>query len=254
MQAARELWERYDDTGDATTRNRIVEENLRLVHHVAHQMIGARGGQGDLDDLVSAGTIGLLEAVEKFDPSRGLAFSTYAAPRIRGAMLDDGRRRDHVPRSVRRKQRDLRSARNRLGHLYGRPPRDEEVARDLEVDLETVWQWDLDVCSTSIVSIDGPVSEPDDRSTTLEEVLCGEEGSAIEDTLTFGEELGIVRRALEDLTDQQRKVLALYHFEELKLHEIASLMGLTESRISQIRSQALAVLRTKLGHLRAERV
>jgi RNA polymerase sigma factor for flagellar operon FliA len=245
-----QLWNRYHEARDVELRNRIVEENLRLVHHVARQVLGYGTGHGDLDELVSAGTMGLIEAVENFDPERGLAFSTFAAPRIRGAILDDHRRRDHVPRSVRRKQRDLKRARDRVSEEHGRPARNEEVAEELGVDLETVWQWDLDTRSASWVSLDRPLNEDDGRSATAEEVVAGDEGTGVEDELTRGQELDIVRAALDDLGEQQRTVLALYYFEELKLHQIASILGVTESRISQVRSKALGVLRERLAHVR----
>ena len=112
--AATTLWTQYQVDGDIDARDQLLMQHLRLVHHVARQVIRSSRIDAEFDDLVSAGTIGLMNAVDNFDPGRGLAFSTFAAPRIRGAILDDLRRRDHVPRSIRRKQRELNRAKEAL--------------------------------------------------------------------------------------------------------------------------------------------
>ena len=122
-------------TGDITARDALLTENLSLVHHVARQLERKLSNELDHDELVSAGTLGLMAAMNSFDPERGLAFSTFAVPRIRGAVLDELRRQDHVPRSIRRKTRDIGTARSTLAAKLCRMPEDSEIAEALGVDV-----------------------------------------------------------------------------------------------------------------------
>lgn len=247
------LWEEYRERGDLVAREQLLSQNLRLVHHVARQL--ARGLRGDFefDDLVSAGTMGLVNAIENFDPSRGLAFSTFAAPRIRGAILDDLRRWDHAPRSVRRKQRQLHAAREALRNTLDREPNDAELAAELGIELEQLWRWQADTQDGLQVSINQPVEgAPSEFARTPLDFLVGDDAATTEDQLTHKQEVAIVQREIMALSERERLVLSLYYYEELKLHEIASIVGLTESRISQIRSKALATLRGRLRPLREE--
>src|SRR5690606_31033251 len=123
-----ELWQAYRRTGDAAIRNRLLALNLGLVHHVARQMIRTLSADAELEELISSGAMGLLNAVESFDPDRGVAFSTYAAQRIRGAILDDLRSRDPVSRAARQKLRAMATASKSLSEALARPPRDHELA------------------------------------------------------------------------------------------------------------------------------
>ncbi len=248
------LWEAYRTNRDPSVRDALVEQNLRLVHHVARKMARTLSVDVDIDDLVSAGTIGLINAIENFDPGRGLAFSTFAAPRIWGAILDDLRRWDHVPRSVRRKQRMLANARDTLIGTLDREPSAQETAELLGIDVETLWKWEAEARESIHISLDSPLSTDDGSRTTPLDVLVGEEGGAIDDRLTRDEEIEHLREELLALGERERLVLSLYYYEELKLHQIASILNLTESRISQIRSQAIRTLRGRMGRLRKEAV
>jgi RNA polymerase sigma factor FliA len=240
----------YLELGDVVVRNRMLNEHLGLVHHVARQLSRSLSIEADFDELVSAGTIGLMNALSSFDPSRGLAFSTFAAPRIRGAILDELRRQDHVPRSVRRKTRDLSAARESLMRSLKREPEDHEVAAELNIDMKTYWRWQSETEGAFKVSIDRPVREGDRRVAPLAEVLYDPSERTIEDDLNLEEEVELLREAILDLKEQERVVLSLYYYEELKLHEIASILQLTESRVSQIRSKAVTRLRAKMAPLR----
>jgi RNA polymerase sigma factor for flagellar operon FliA len=245
------LWEEYRLHGDPAAREQLLSQNLRLVHHVARQLARALRGDIEFDDLVSAGTMGLVNAIENFDPSRGLAFSTFAAPRIRGAILDDLRRWDHVPRSVRRKQRQINTAREELRTQLKREPQDPELAEELGIELEQLWRWQSDTQDAIQVSLNQPLDgAPSDFARTPIEFLVGDDGVDTEDRLTHEQEVAILQRELMGLKERERLVLTLYYHEELKLHEIATIIGLTESRISQIRSKALATLRERLRPLR----
>lgn len=238
-------------TGDLVARERLLTENLNLVHHVARQLSRALAAPADFDELVSCGTIGLMNALEAFEPSRGLAFSTFAVPRIRGAILDELRRQDHVPRSVRRKAREIAQARETLTRIFGRPASDNEVAEHLGLDVGTLWRWQADTESAVQVSLDHSPSDHDGEPALPPEALSSEAHNSIEDDINREQEKVLLKQALLRLKDQERIVLTLYYFEELKLHEIADVLDLTESRVSQIRAKALGKLRTELANFRA---
>ncbi|MFS8637303.1 MAG: FliA/WhiG family RNA polymerase sigma factor [Gemmatimonadota bacterium] len=248
------LWEAYRTSRDPAIRDALVEQNLRLVHHVARKMVNTLSVDVEVDDLISAGTIGLINAIENFDPGRGLAFSTFAAPRIWGAILDDLRRWDHVPRSVRRKQRLLANARDTLMNTLDREPSAQETAELLGIDVETLWKWETDAQESVHISLDTPLATDDRNRTTPLDILVGDEGTTIDDRMTREEEVARLREEILALDERERLVLSLYYYEELKLHQIAAILNLTESRISQIRSQAIRTLRSRMGSLRKEAV
>jgi RNA polymerase sigma factor for flagellar operon FliA len=246
----RALWARFT-AGDEDARNELLTEHLSLVHHVARQLSRTLAAEADFDELVSAGTMGLMSAVDAFDVSRGLAFSTFAVPRIRGSILDELRRQDHVPRSIRRKTREISHAREALMRQLGRKPEDKEVAEALSVDIDTLWRWQSEMEGAVHIPLDRTATDRDSTSPSPSEFLSGEDDEAADDRLSKEQEVGLLRDAILKLKDQERTVLSLYYFEELKLHEIAVILGLTESRVSQIRSKALLRLREKLAPMRA---
>lgn len=243
------LWESYH-AGNDSARDRLLKEHLGLVHHVARQISRTLAVRADFDELVSAGTIGLMAALEGFDASRGLAFSTFAAPRIRGAILDELRKQDHVPRSVRRKTREISAAREAWMHQHGVAPEDRELAAQLGVDMATLWRWQADVEGAHHIPLDRAPSDRENSAPTPAEVLLSGEESEVEDSLNHEQEVVHLKDAIMRLKEQERIVLSLYYFEELKLHEIAKVLELTESRVSQIRSKALSKLRVDLKPLR----
>ena len=238
--------------GDPAAREQLLKEHLGLVHHVARQMSKTLAVKADFDELVSSGSIGLMSALEAFEVERGLAFSTFAAPRIRGAILDELRRQDHVPRSIRRKTREISHARETLGRVLGRTPSDREIADHLGVDMATLWKWRSDVEGAHHVPLDRSPSESETLAPTPIDILADETNGSVDDIITHEQEVLLLRDAILQLKEQERTVLSLYYFEELKLHEIADILQLTESRVSQIRSKALQKLRIELRPLREE--
>lgn len=243
------LWTSYRSTGDVVARAQLLDRYLGLVHHVARE-VGARTPAVELEELVSAGTIGLVRALDSFDLSRGLAFSTYAVRRIRGAILDDLRSRDWIPRSVRAKSRKLIAATATLQAQLGRAPQPREVAATLEIDLETYWKWRGAVDGGVMVSFDG-AAMPGDRSTlALEETIDDPEAPLPGQALDRIEQVEGLKRAIGTLPDKERTVLSLYYYEELNLRQIAEILHVTESRISQIRTQALRRMRDRLADRR----
>ena len=244
------LWQAFQ-AGDLDARDRLLNEHLGLVHHVARQMSKTLAADVDFDELVSSGSVGLMNALEAFDASRGLAFSTFAAPRIRGAILDELRRQDHVPRSIRRKSREIAAARETLMRANGLPPDDRQLADQMGIDLDTLWRWQSEIEGIYHMPIDRPSSD-DERRTNPKDILPGTSGQQIEDEINFRQEVDVLRDAIMRLKEQERVVLSLYYFEELKLHEIATILDLTESRVSQIRSKAITKLRAEMAPLREQ--
>jgi RNA polymerase sigma factor for flagellar operon FliA len=241
------LWRRYRSTGDPEARAQLLDRYLGLVHHVARE-VGARTPLVEIDDLVSAGALGLVRALESFDLSRGLAFSTYAVRRIRGAILDDLRSRDWTPRSVRVKGRRMSAAVVELERRLGRAPEPREVATVLGIDLATYWEWRAAVDGGVMISFDTATPNGERSALSLEETLNDPEAPLPGQDLAQVEQVAGVREAIGRLPDKERTVLALYYYEELNLRQIAEILHVTESRISQIRTQALKRLRDMLAN------
>jgi RNA polymerase sigma factor FliA len=246
------LWNAFLTKGDEDARSSIIEQHLPLVHHIARQVQKKVGNYVSIDDLVNAGCVGLLGAVDSFDSSRGLAFSTYAVPRIRGAILDDLRKLDHASRSVRQRQRAIAAAERELSTGLDRKPGDREIASTMNVDIETLWKWKADARESSQVSLDRHVESKDGAGPTVGELIQGSRGTEIEDRITTQEESHVLEKEIRRLPERERIVLMLYYHDELKLRQIAEVLGLTESRVSQIRTKAIHTLRSRMGRLREE--
>lgn len=227
----------------------LVAEHVGLVHHVARQLASRLSTEADFDELVSAGSVGLMQAAESFDGSRGLSFSTFAVPRIRGAMLDELRRQDYMPRNVRRRTREVAKARDELSASLHRAPTDQEVAERLSVPTQQLRKWNHDAHSAQVMSLHQPARVEAD--VTVGDLLADEGGVSIDDLLTHEYEVEQLKRAIGALKEQERTVLALNFFEELKLQEIAEVLDLSVCRISQIRTAAVEKLRVSLSELRA---
>lgn len=230
------LWRSYRQRRDQGARGELLERHLPLVRILARRLGQRIGGVVELDDLMSAGTIGLVQALESFDLNRPNSFATYASRRIHGAMLDELRRRDWVPRSVRCKARKLQQAGGKIESILGRAPAPEEMAAMLQIDLPTYWSWRATVDGAVQVSFEDPAT-PEDGEVEVPE------GEDPLDLLAREEQVGLLASAIAGLPERERRVLALYYYEDLNLREIASILRLTESRISQIRTAALTRLR-----------
>ena len=225
----------------------LTQQHVGLVHHVARQLARRLHDKVDLNELVSAGALGLMQAAASYEPARGLTFSTYAVPRIRGSMLDELRRHDHMSRGARRKARSITAARESLVHRLGREPRTSEVAVELNVSVDTLRQWELDVDGAIGVSLDvAPRALRDEGQMTAAGAIADESTPSIDDRLAQDEQFAQLGLAVRGLRAQERTVLALYFYEELTLQEIARVLGLSASRISQIRGEAIAKLRAQI--------
>ena len=226
------LWKEYQQTGDAALRNRLVMQYAPLVKYVAGRMRTRLPDTVDQDDLVSDGVLGLMDAVERFDPGRGLTFQTFAVPRIRGAIIDGMRAMDFVPRSVRDKLRAVQKAQVALEERLGRSPEIEEVARETGMPLQQV----RDLTKQA----SGNHANLDDFD------LADELASASDHAVEAGEDNALLMRVVQELAERDQVVIALYYFEGLTLAEIGEVLGVTESRVSQLHSRATATLRTKI--------
>jgi len=231
-------------------REALLTQHLGLVHHVARQLARGLSTAAELDELVSAGSVGLIQAADSFDRSRGLSFSTYAVPRIRGAILDELRKLDHVPRNVRRRTRDLSRARESLAGSLRRAPTEDELSRYLQVPTDILRKWELEAEGAALCSLDQPM-RAQQNGATLADSMADDRTVSLDDLLTHEHEVGVLKQAITRLKEQERTVLALNFFEELKLQDIATVLGLSVCRISQIRTAALAKLRVSLRDLRA---
>ena len=230
-------------------RQALLAQHLGLVHHVARQLARGLSTAAELDELVSAGTMGLIQAADSFDTGRGLSFSTYAVPRIRGAILDELRKQDHVPRNVRRRTRDVTRARETLAASLRRSPTEHELATHMQVPTDMLRRWELDAEGAAMRSLDQPVRTEASPS-TLGDSIADDRAISLDELLTHEYEVQQLKVAIARLKEQERTVLALNFFEELKLQEIATVLGLSVCRISQIRTAALAKLRVSLRDLR----
>lgn len=238
------------NTRTGRARDDLISRHLGLVYHVARQLSRARAMDLELDELVSAGTLGLIEALNHFDAARGLAFSTFAAPRIRGAMLDELRRQDHVPRSVRRRARELHAATEELTKELGRVPEPARIAAHMGVDVETVFRWQMEGDGARFV----PLEATGDGRSSGDWKPSAQAATALDpefdERLNHAQEVALLRGAIQDLPPVERQVLSLYYFEDLKLSEIATILGVSESRVSQIRGRAVLRLRKTMGTVR----
>jgi RNA polymerase sigma factor FliA len=227
----------------------LIETYAPQVKYLAHRLACRLPASLDLDDLISAGVLGLLDAIKKYDPTQAASLKTYAEFRIQGAMLDYVREWDWVPRSVRDKEHALMQAYATIEREQGRPAQDEEVATWLGLALDTLDHWLTAVRGVSLLSLDTPLTQDttDDTRPVLAQLTEETpDPCALAETRELQAHLAA---AIDALPEQEKVVLSLYYFEELTMREIGVVLGLTESRISQIRTKAILHLRARLQHV-----
>lgn len=220
----------------------LVEQYAPLVKRIARHLMARLPSSVVLDDLIQAGMVGLLEALKKYDPCKGASFETYAGIRIRGAIIDEVRRGDWTPRSVHRNGRRVSEAIARVEARTGRDALDAEVAAELGVPLSEYHNLLQDSSDSRLFSFDELSESGDD---TVGEQFAGDDPGP-EDSTQGGVFKSALAQAIQNLPEREKLVLALYYDEELNLKEIGQVIGVTESRVSQIHSQAAARLRTRL--------
>ncbi len=229
----------------AAEREAEILRHLPLVQTVVDRVAANLPSSVDRDDLVSAGVIGLMDALERFDAARDNAFSTYAVMRIRGAVIDELRARDWVPRSARERARDYQRAIAALTGKLGRAPNDGELAKALGVAEDDLPELERSAHLSTQVSLDEPIGD----DAVLGNVLASHDGEHENPARNLEREdlRRVLIKALASLSEQERIVVKLYYFEELLLREIADLLGVTESRICQIHGRVMGILRLRVA-------
>jgi len=246
-----ELWRELRANPDRVElRNVLLENYLSLVKYNAER-IWARLPEGvDLDDLISAGVFGLMDAIDAFDLSRGVKFETYCVPRIRGAMLDELRTMDWVPRLVRSKASKLEEARKSLEAELGRPPADDEMATRLQIPLDEFERMVRDANAVSLISLNKKWYETDSYKDVREiDVLEDKKG---EDPTRRLQKRDLMKLVTKGLNRNERLIIILYYYEELTMKEIGATLDLSESRVSQMHSSIVERLQQQLGERRPE--
>jgi RNA polymerase sigma factor for flagellar operon FliA len=233
----------YASEQHLTSHNRVVEKHAPLVKRIACHLINRLPASVQLEDLIQAGMIGLLEASKNYDEGQGASFETYAGIRIRGAMLDEIRKNDWAPRSVHRKARMVAEAVREIENAEGRDARDTEIAATLEMSLEEYYKILQDNSYHKVLSVEdmglGEESLLDNLSDNTPGILDG---------LQKEDMTRIISEAIASLPERERLVMALYYDEELNLREIGAVMGVSESRVSQIHSQAVIRLQARMAN------
>ena len=239
----KKLWELYKNTGRPELQEKIVMKYLNLVHYLAHRLVSFSSPSLDRDDLYSAGVIGLLEAIERFDLSKNVAFKTYATLRIKGAIIDEIRKFDWVPRSVRKKSKMIDATIHKLFAELDRLPTDKEIADELELTMDEYYQLTDSMGPLYLSSLDNAVTTEHGEQSFAETISDGYDMEAERQKEKLKESMV---ESIQDLPERERLVISLYYYENLNLKEIAAVLEVTESRVSQIHSSAINKLRTML--------
>ncbi len=230
-------------------QERLITEFAPKIRIMANRLATRLPAHLDVDDIINVGVIGLMDAMTKYDPDRETMFKTYAEFRIRGAMLDEIRAMDWVPRSVREKAAKLRNAYQALEQKLGRPATEEEVAKELELDLSMVQKMLHQVAHTAVLSLDD-LGVDSARETSIVECISQEGLPDPLQNLLQKDTWDLLGEAIEHLPKKERTVVTLYYYEELTMREIGSVLGITESRVSQLHSQAILRVKGKVAMLR----
>ena len=227
-------------------KEKLIIRYLPLVKYVVDRLPVSFLPQVSREDLISSGVIGLLKAMESFDPSRGVKFKTYALTRIKGAIMDELRRLDWVPRSLRKKADILEETFISLERKLGRTPTDKEIAEELNISEGDLYKLYTQVNHFSWVSLE----QTDEKKKSFREKVASVEAENPLDVLEKEELKEILRRALENLSPRERMVIILYYYEELTFKEIGQLLGVSESRVCQIHGRVILKLKSVLNKLR----
>ena len=246
-----ELWLSYKDDGDTQAREQLILHYAPLVKYVAGRVGVGLPSSVDPADLVSNGMFGLIDAIERFDPLRANKFETYAVTRIRGAIIDELRSLDWVPRSVRQKARDVERAYASLQNSLGRIPTDEEVAEELDISVPALRQIFRQVSYVHVAALDELMSvggEKSDRVTLGDTIVDDRVENPVE-AFETEETRHLLGQAVSTLNEREKIVISLYYYEGMTLSEIGQVLGVTESRSSQLHTRAVMQLRGKLAEM-----
>lgn len=226
----------------ANERENLITSHLGKVKFIADRFAAKLPPSVELDDLYGAGVIGLIDAVERFDKTRGIAFTTFAEMRVRGAILDNLRLLDWASRSTRKRSREVQNAFSEVEQENGRSATEEEVAEKLQIPLSELRENLRDMRGLTLANLD----EPDETTgLSLAELISNDDASPHEN-LESGQQRRLLVEAIDELPERERQVIALYYIEELNMKEIGEVLSVSESRVSQLRTQAIVRLRNKI--------
>ncbi len=244
----RELWRLCKQDGDERARERLVVAYSPLVKYVAGRMASGLPSHVEEADLISYGLLGLIGAIERFDPEREIKFETFAVSRIKGAIIDELRSLDWVPRSVRSKARDVEKAHSKLENRLQRAPNDEEMASELGGSVSEFHDTLLEIANSSVLALDDlwTIADPDGGQVSLLDTIHDPHAVDPEREMSSAELKDRLADAIESLPERERLVIALYYYENLTLREIGEVLGVTESRVSQLHTKAVLGLRSNL--------
>jgi RNA polymerase sigma factor for flagellar operon FliA len=228
-------------------KDRLILEYAPTIKYIAQRIAARLPPHIGLDDLINAGVIGLIDAIEKYDSSRDNTFKTYAEFRIRGAMLDELRSLDWVPRSIRQKETAMERAYGELERALGRPAQDEEVATLLGIELQEFHEWLHQVRGVSLLSLEAPgVRATDGEALNLLDLVSTDDTQGPAQVVQAQRLKALIAEAVSGLPYQEKIVISLYYYEELTMKEIGKILDITESRVSQIHTKSILHLRSKL--------
>jgi RNA polymerase sigma factor FliA len=245
----KDLWKRYKTSGDERARERLVVAYSPLVKYVAGRMGSNLPAHVDEADLISYGLTGLISAIERFDLSRAIKFETYAITRIRGSIIDELRTLDWVPRSVRARAREIERANQKLEARLQRAPTDEEMASELGISISDFNESLVQISTSTLVALDElwNTNENDGDHVSLLDTIADRRAPDPEQIVDQGEVRDRIADAIAALPEREKLVIALYYYENLTLREVGEVLGVTESRVSQLHTKAVLRLRSKLA-------
>ena len=244
--ARKRLWVDYARTRSEDLREKLILEYAPLVKLVAGRLNMYLGSNVEFDDLVGYGIFGLIDAIDKFDAFKEVKFETYASLRIRGAILDQIRKMDWIPRTIRQKQKQIDKVCNQIQAEKGREATDEEIARGLGISQEEYVDWQSQMKITGVVSLNEYLETGSDIPNEKNRVSV--DFQQPEKALEQGELKQMLLEALELLTEKEKTVITLYYYEEMTLKEISRVLEVSESRVSQLHTRALSKMKTRMGN------
>lgn len=244
------VWQQFHNKHDDESRNLLMENYSPLVRYVAERLHTKLPDKVEVDDLISAGNFGLMDALNAFDPERGVKFETYCSPRIRGAILDELRNMDWVPRLVRARAHRLSRATQSLEAHLGRKPTEQEIASELQMEMEEFKRLRRDADAVGLVSLNAKYGEDEGDKDLREIDVLKDQKSA--DPLTEAQKRDLKSLLTKGLTRAERLIIVLYYYEEMTMKEIGATLDLSESRVSQMHSSIVARLKAQLNHRKPE--
>jgi len=245
-----EVWQEFFRTRDDHHRNLLMEHYLRIVRYTAERIYAKLPDKVELDDLISAGIFGLMDAIDAFDPERGVKFETYCTPRIRGAILDELRNMDWVPRLVRARAHQLERALQTLEAHLGRMPTEREIAEELDLDMDEFHRLQRDANAVGLVSLSNKFSDSDGERDIREIDVIEDQKS--QNPLLEAQKRDLKNLLTKGLSRAERLIIVLYYYEEMTMKEIGATLDLSESRVSQMHSSIIARLKAQMNSRRKE--